>query len=326
MHVLAEIARRFSLEVVGDGAIVISGVCGLSDNLPEHIGFVTSARQVDEAAASSIAAFVTRPDLPVAGKSCLLHQRPEVAIVHIAGLFARQQGTAGPPVHPSAQIHDEVVLGANVRIGPRTVISSGCRIGDGSRIMAGSVVLEDVTIGADCIVYPNCVIGADCEIGDRVILQPGVIVGGDGFGYVWDGEKHLKIPQLGKVVIENDVEIGANCTIDRGRFTATRIGRGTKIDDLVMIGHNVQIGEHCLLVAQSGIAGSTQLGDRVTLAGQVGVVDHVHIGDHVTVLGQSMVSKNITEPGVYAGSPCRPAEQWHKAVAHFYRATRKPRE
>lgn len=326
MHVLSEIAKRYGLELVGDGDTVVRGVCGLSDDLPGYLGYITKASQVEQAAASSLAAFVTPPNLSVADKPCLRHERPEVAIAHISNLFARHPRTSGPPIHPSAQIADDVILGEDVRVGACTVLSSGCRIGAGSHLMAGSVLLEDVSIGNDCIVYPNCVIGAGCELGDRVTLQPGAVIGGDGYGYVWDGEKHLKVPQLGNVIIESDVEIGANCAIDRGRFTATRIGRGTKIDNLVMVAHNVQVGDHCLLVAQTGISGSTRIGNHVTFAGQVGVVGHLNIADHVTVLGQSMVAKNIPEAGVYAGSPCRRADEWHKAVASFYRAGRKPRK
>jgi len=151
-----------------------------------------------------------------------------------------------------------------------------------------------------------------------VVLQPGVVVGGDGFGYIKHHNEHVKIPQLGNVVIESDVEVGANTTIDRARFSHTRIRRGTKIDNCVMVAHNVQIGHRCIIVAQSGISGSTTLGDDVTLAGQVGLVGHINIANNVTLLGQSMATKDIRESGVWAGSPARPAKLWKRAIARLY--------
>ena len=162
----------------------------------------------------------------------------------------------------------------------------------------------------------------DSVLGDRVILQPGVSIGGDGFGFVKHGEEHVKIPQLGHVVLEADVEIGANSTVDRGRFTETRIGRGTKVDNLVMLAHNVTTGSHCLIIAQVGVSGSTTLGNRVTLAGQVGTVGHVKVVDDVTVLGKGGITKDIRKPGVYAGMPLKPARLWRKAMARLYAGLR----
>ncbi len=203
-------------------------------------------------------------------------------------------------------------------IGPLCVIGADVEIGARTVVQAGSVIMDRVTIGNDCLIHPHCTVREDCSLGDRVVVQPGAVIGGDGFGFVMHDGEHVKIPQLGTVVIESDVEIGANTTIDRGRFTATRIGRGTKIDNGVMVAHNVQVGERCLLVAQSGISGSTRLGDNVVLAGQVGLVGHIDIADNVTLLGQSMATKNINEAGVWAGSPARPAKLWKRAFARLY--------
>jgi UDP-3-O-[3-hydroxymyristoyl] glucosamine N-acyltransferase len=322
MPTLADIAERYRLQLDGDGGIPIIGLCGIGDDLPQHLSFIRDPAQAALAAASRIAAFVVPPATRVQGKATLRHPNPDFAIAMIAELFAKPACRPPQGVHASAVIAASASFGRSVAIGPHVSIGERVCIGQHSQIMAGCVVMDDVRIGSDCLIYPNCVVREGVQIGDRVILQPGVVLGGDGYGFVWDGSRHFKIPQLGTVVIEDDVEIGANCTIDRGRFTATRIGRGTKIDNLVMVAHNVQVGRDCLLVAQSGISGSTRLGNRVTLAGQVGIVGHIEIGDDVTVLGQSMVTKNIERPGAYAGSPARPAQLWQRAIAGFYRAAK----
>ena len=239
-------------------------------------------------------------------------------IAKIAKLFVKSHITQDANLHenatidPSAKIAPSAVLGANVVIGADAVI------GENSVVLAGCVVMDRAVIGNGCLIHPNCVVREDCVLGDRVILQPGVVVGGDGFGFITRDQEHMKIPQLGNVVIGSDVEIGANSTIDRGRFSATTIRRGTKIDNSVMIAHNVQVGERCLIVAQSGISGSSRLGDEVVLAGQVGLVGHIDITDNVTLLGQSMATKDIREPGIWAGSPARPAKLWKRAMARLY--------
>lgn len=315
---LEQIAREFSLDLSGDPDLEIIGLCGLSDDLDHHLSFVGAARYRDGAAASRIPAFITRPDAAVAGKANLFHPEPEYAMAIIARLFAKPAGH--PPVNPdpSAVIDPSASIGPDCVIGPLCVIGAHVELGARTVVHAGSVILDRTRIGADCVIHPNATIREDCVLGDRVVVQPGAVIGGDGFGFVMHEGEHVKIPQLGTVVIESDVEIGANTMIDRGRFTATRIGRGTKIDNGVMVAHNVQVGERCLLVAQSGISGSTRLGDNVVLAGQVGLVGHIDIADNVTLLGQSMATKNISEAGVWAGSPARPARLWKRAFARLY--------
>ncbi|MGR9089089.1 MAG: UDP-3-O-(3-hydroxymyristoyl)glucosamine N-acyltransferase [Gammaproteobacteria bacterium] len=295
---LEQIAREFSLEFSGDPDLKIVGLCGLSDDLEQHLSFVTADKYREVAAASCIPAFITRPDGAINGKTNLFHPQPEYAMAVIARLFAKP--VTKPPVNPdpSALIDPSATISPDCVIGPLCVIGAHTEIGARTVVQAGSVIMDRVTIGEDCLIHPHCTICADSTLGDRVVVQPGAVIGGDGFGFVMHEGEHVKIPQLGNVVIESDVEIGANTTIDRGRFTATRIGRGTKIDNGVMVAHNVQIGERCLLVAQSGISGSTRLGDNVVLAGQVGLVGHIDIADNVTLLGQSMATKNINEAGV----------------------------
>ena len=316
---LAAIAEEFSLDYLGDGDLVITGVCGLTDDATAHLSFITDGKFQQQAETSNIPAFVVSPGKAVAGKSCLFHPNPEYAIAKIAELFAPSMLSDCQSPHPSAVIDPSAQIASSARVSAKVVVGAQTSIGENTTLMPGCVIMDRVTIGRDCLVHANCVIREDCQIGDRVILQPGVVIGGDGFGFVKYDHEHVKIPQLGKVDIESDVEIGANTTIDRARFSATRIKRGTKIDNGVMIAHNVQIGEKCLIVAQSGISGSTTLGDEVVLAGQVGVVGHVRIADRVTLLGQSMATKDIDQSGTWAGSPARPARLWKRAIARLYR-------
>ncbi len=315
---LEQIAREFSLEFNGDPNLEVIGLCGLSDDLEHHLSFVSADKYRAGATNSRIPAFITRPDGAVAGKANLFHPQPEYAMAIIARLFTKPVARPSVTPDPSAVIDPSASIAPGCVIGPLCVIGAQVEIGARSVIHAGSIIMDRASIGQDCLIHPHATIREDCVLGDRVVVQPGAVIGGDGFGFVMHEGEHVKIPQLGTVVIESDVEIGANTTIDRGRFTATRIGRGTKIDNGVMVAHNVQVGERCLLVAQSGISGSTRLGDNVVLAGQVGLVGHIDIADNVTLLGQSMATKNITEAGVWAGSPARPAKLWKRAFARLY--------
>jgi UDP-3-O-[3-hydroxymyristoyl] glucosamine N-acyltransferase len=315
---LADLARRFSVDYAGDGELAITGVCGLSDDKPDCLSFISSPKHVGAAEHSRIAGFVTTPAWTVPGKANIFHPAPEYLIARIAALFAPSQFGHATGVHPSALVALSAAIGDAAYVGPNVVIGNNVRLGARSRIFPNVVIMDRVEIGEDCIIYPNCTLREDSVLGNRVILQPGVSIGGDGFGYVLHEGQHVKIPQLGRVVLEDDVEIGANSTVDRARFSETRVGRGTKIDNLVMLAHNVATGEHCMIVSQVGVSGSTRLGNRVTLAGQVGTVGHVHIADDVTVLGKGGVTKDVREPGVYAGMPLKPARLWRKAIARLY--------
>ncbi|MCZ6895330.1 MAG: UDP-3-O-(3-hydroxymyristoyl)glucosamine N-acyltransferase [Gammaproteobacteria bacterium] len=319
---LSDIAERFKLEIDGDETVEITGICGLSDDLPACLSFVAEDQHVEAAARSRIPAVVTRPGRPIAGKANLFHEHPEYMIAQIAELFLPSRLGQADGIHHTAVIADSVVLGDDVCIGAYVVVGEKVQIGARSRVFPNTVIMDRSVLGEDCIVYPNCTVREDSVLGDRVILQPGVSIGGDGFGFVDHGGEHVKIPQLGHVVLEADVEIGANSTVDRGRFTETRIGQGTKVDNLVMLAHNVTTGSHCLIIAQVGVSGSTTLGDRVTLAGQVGTVGHVEIADDVTVLGKGGITKDIRKPGVYAGMPLKPARLWRKAMARLYAGLR----
>ncbi len=322
MYTTKDIASKFNLYLEGDSSITIHGVCGISDNFPNHISFITNETMIQDAEKSAIPVFVCNNKLKLKNKTVLLHEDPDFIFTKIANLFKKSSLTfeenerkhSKNIIHKTATIMENVVLGRNVVIGPDTTIYPNTVIGDRCEI------------GSNCIIYPNCTIREDTQIKNNVIIQAGVRIGSDGFGYIKHKEKQIKIPQLGNVVIEDDVEIGSNTTIDRGRFSSTVIGEGSKIDNLVMIGHNVKIGKDCLIVSQVGISGSTSVGDRVTLAGQVGTVGHITICSDTTVLGKGGVTKNITKPGTYAGMPIKPAKIWRRAIANMYKSISKRNE
>ncbi len=323
MLTLGDIAQRLGFELHGDPALAIAGVCGISDDLPDRLSFVSRPKHARAARSSSIPAFIVRPGGLIDGKSCVVHAEPEYACALVAALFVPSQYSQDMAIHPTAIIDVRATLGTGVRIGPYVVIGRDARIGARSVVHASSVLMDRVVLGEDCVIHAHVTVREDCVLGHRVVVQPGAVIGGDGYGFVMHEGHHHKIPQLGNVIVADDVEIGANATIDRGRVTATGIGRGTKIDNLVMVAHNVQVGEDCLLVSQTGISGSTKIGDRVVLAGQVGVTGHLEICSDVTVLGKSVVAKHVLHPGTYAGIPIRPVAQWKKTVAWLNAQTRQ---
>lgn len=246
-------------------------------------------------------------------------ENPSLAFSKLVEKFAPEPIRWAPGVHPSAVIGSGVTLGEGVSIQPFAVIEDGAQIGDRTVIGAHGYVGHHAKVGADCLLHPRVTIGNRCIVGNRVIIHSGAVVGSDGFGFEFSKGRHVKIPQIGIVQVEDDVEIGANTTIDRARFGRTWIQEGTKIDNLVQIAHNVVIGKHCILVSHVGISGSTKLGNYVTLAGQVGVVGHIEIGDQAVVGAQSGVSKSLSTKETYMGSPAVPAKEWREQVAMLHR-------
>ncbi|MBL8018861.1 MAG: UDP-3-O-(3-hydroxymyristoyl)glucosamine N-acyltransferase [Leptospirales bacterium] len=219
-------------------------------------------------------------------------------------------------VHPSAIIHETAEIGSGVVIGPGCVIGKSAKLGNNSVIMANTVIEYDARIGEDCVIYSNVFIGYGCRIGNRVIIQPGSVIGSEGYGFSQDSKKHShRIPQTGIVVIEDDVRVGANNCIDRAAYAETRIGRGTKFDNLCHVAHNVQIGEDCLLTANLVVAGSTKVGNRVIASGMTGILDHLVVGDDVILVQRAGVTANVTEPGIYAGLPLQPLADYLKNQA-----------
>jgi len=235
---------------------------------------------------------------------------PSMAFASLVKHFAARQATFTPGIHPRAFVDSEArVDPTTCRVHPGAVIQAGAAIGEGCEIGPNAVIGEGVTIGRDCRIMANAVIRERCILGDRVIIQPGAIIGSDGYGYELVDGRHVKIDQVGIVELHNDVEIGANTTIDRARFGKTIIGEGTKIDNLVQIGHNCVLGKHCLMVAQSGVAGSTTLGDYVTIAAQAGSTGHVKIGDRAIIVGRAGVTKSLPGDQIYSGKPAIPIRE-----------------
>lgn len=267
---------------------------------------------------SRASALIVNPDSKTKIKPIIVTEDPRLAFSKVLALFAPERRLP-VGVHPAAQVGNNLRLGRRVAIGAGAFVGDNVILGDDVVIHPQAYIGHEATIGEGSEIYPQAYIGDRVSLGRRVVIHPGATIGSDGFGYLQTEEGHRKIPQIGTVVIEDDVEIGANVTIDRATVAATRIGRGTKIDDQVHVGHNCEIGAHCLLCGQTGISGSTTLGNWVVLAGQVGVNDHITICDGAIIGGKSSVWGNITEPGLYSGNPARP----HKAACRIAAAQKR---
>ncbi|CAF0691858.1 UDP-3-O-(3-hydroxymyristoyl)glucosamine N-acyltransferase [Candidatus Methylacidithermus pantelleriae] len=310
VYTVGYLASLVGGEVVGNPEIAISGVADLASAQVGDISFLGNPRYTSLAFQTKASALVVDRH----GPSCfpctqIRVDSPSLAFSQIAALFLPAPARPEAGVHPLAFVAQDVELGQDVSVGPYAIVEKGVRIGPRTIVGAGSYIGPECQIGADCFLYPHVVIRERCVLGNRVTLHPGVVIGSDGFGYELIEGKHRKIPQLGSVQIDDDVEIGANTTVDRGRFGKTWIQEGCKIDNLVQIGHNVVIGKHCVIVAQTGISGSTTLGSYVTLAGQVGLAGHLHIGERAIITAQSGVAKDVPPGAIYSGSHARPAAE-----------------
>jgi UDP-3-O-[3-hydroxymyristoyl] glucosamine N-acyltransferase len=302
---LCELADIVGGEVVGDGDVEICGVAGIREAMPGDITFVANPRYAEFLNDTQASAVIGGSELSPL-KPLIRIENPYYAFLQVLNLFAVERAVRYPRgVHESAVVQQDVVLGKEVSIGAFCQISAGSRIGDRTTILPGTFVGEGCVIGSDCLIYPNVTIREGTEVGCRVILQPGVVLGADGFGYAKNGSSHHKVPQIGRVVIEDDVEIGANSCVDRATTGETRVGRGSKIDNLVQIAHNVVLGEDSVLAAQVGISGSTEVGRGVVIGGQAGLQGHITLGDHVTVGGQAGVTKSVADGMVVSGYPAR---------------------
>jgi UDP-3-O-[3-hydroxymyristoyl] glucosamine N-acyltransferase len=320
---LGELAARVGGEVQGDGGLRIEGVASLEEASPAHLSFFSNKkyRRAFEASRAGAVVVDAGTDVPQ-GRTVLRAKDAYLAFARISTLFHPPRAALpeispaaavhpGANVHPSAQVMPLASVAAGARIGARTILFPGVQVGEGARV------------GDDCLVHPNVVIREGCVVGDRVILQPGCVIGSDGFGFAFDAEgggqgpRHYKVPQVGNVVVEDDVEIGANTCIDRATLGTTRIGRGAKLDNLVQIAHNVEVGPLSLLVSQVGIAGSTKLGMGVIAAGQVGIVGHLEIGAGARIGAQSGISSDLAPGETVSGSPAHPHAKWLRNVAAF---------
>jgi UDP-3-O-[3-hydroxymyristoyl] glucosamine N-acyltransferase len=304
---LKEVCELIGGELFGDGDIEINSAAGIKEACEGQITFVANSRYLSQIDKTGASAIIVCKGTQCNGKSMIQVQNPYLAWAKVMEIFYETDNESPKGVHPTAIIGENVKLGRDVSIQAYAVIGDNAEIGDEAIIFPYVYIGKNSKIGAKTLIYPQVTIRENITIGERVIIHSGTVVGSDGFGYSPDKGKHHKIPQIGTVVIEDDVEIGAGVTIDRANTGRTFIGRGTKIDNLVQIAHNVIIGEDCLIIAQVGIAGTAVIGDRVTLAGQVGVVGHIKIGDDAIIAAKSGISKNIPAgQAMWSGIPAIP--------------------
>ncbi len=317
---VTDIAKLVSGDAVGDGNAFISGFAGIKEAQEGDLTFLVNPKNEALLTQTKSLVVIVPRQMSCPGKTVIRVDNPSYAFTQVVKFLLKDAPDYKPQgLHPTAIISDQARLGKNVGLGPYVVVEPGAVIGDNTFIYAGCYVGHGVTIGADCLLYPNVSVRERVVIGSRVIVHNGTVIGSDGYGYVTVDGKHVKIPQVGTVVIEDDVEIGANVTIDRARFDKTVIGEGTKIDNLVQIAHNVVIGKHCLIVSQVGISGSSKLGNYVILAGQAGVAGHLEIGDGAVVAAKSGISKSIKAGEQIFGYPGQPMREAFKTNAHIQR-------
>jgi UDP-3-O-[3-hydroxymyristoyl] glucosamine N-acyltransferase len=303
---LAEIALMLGAKVTGDGNVVIERLAGIDEAGAGDLTFVADRKLAAELGRiKASAALVSESIEPAPPVPHIRVKDAAIAMISLAERWLRELQRPYVGKHPTAVLGRGVGLGRNVSVGPYVVLEDGAQVGDDSVLQAHVSVGRDARIGKGCWIHPRVVIGDRCVLGDRVILQPGVVIGGDGFGYIQSEGRHRKIPQLGIVELGDDVEIGANSAVDRARFGRTAIGSGTKLDNLVHVGHNVKIGRHCLLISQVGIAGSTVIGDGVTIAGHAGIAPHLTIGSGATIGSQAVVYRDIGAGASVSGHPAR---------------------
>lgn len=305
----------------GDPTLDLHGINAIAEAQPGEITFLGNPRYLPALKSSRASAALVAPDF-----GAVDDVSPDLALVRVGNptlAFSSVIRHFGPParefvpgVHPTASVATDAVFDAlKVSIGPGAIVDSGVRLGDGTIIHAGAFIGHAAVLGANCVIHSNVTIRERCVLGNRVVIHSSSVIGADGFGYELVKGRHHKIDQVGIVQIDDDVEIGACTTIDRARFGRTWIGEGTKIDNLVQIGHNCVLGKHCIIVSQTGISGSTRLGNYVTMGGQVGVAGHLEIADQVMLLAKSGVTKSLTEPGAYTGYPAKPLLEGRRMLA-----------
>ncbi|MGE5413116.1 MAG: UDP-3-O-(3-hydroxymyristoyl)glucosamine N-acyltransferase, partial [Syntrophomonadaceae bacterium] len=313
---LEQVSAAVGGRVVGRASTRLTGIAPLDGAGPGDLSWIADGRRLRDAEKSAAGAFLVPDAALSAGRPCVVVASPSLALaLWLESRRPAARFAAG--VARGAHVHRSARLGRGAAVEAGATVAAGARVGARTRLRAGAFVGEDASIGEDCLVGPGAAVLAGCRVGNRCVLHAGAVVGSDGFGYVWDGAGHHKIPQVGIVRIEDDVEIGANAAIDRATLGETVVGRGTKVDNLVQIGHNVVIGEHSILCGQAGIGGSSRLGRGVTLAGQVGVSDHVTIGEGAVLTGQAGIARRgrVAAGAVISGMPALPHREFLKRAA-----------
>ncbi len=316
---LAELATLVDGELLGDAETIIGDLNDLGQAVPGEITFLAKAKFIDKITETKASAIIIPHDVAEVDLPAIRVKNPYLAAAIIHNVFYKR---VSPPtgVDPRAHVGSDCHISATAAIAPLAVLGHRVSVGDGVIVESGVVIGDDVEIGAEAVIEANAVVRDSCKVGKRVIIYSGAVIGSDGFGYATDEKGiHVKRPQVGNVILEDDVEVGANSCIDRATFGCTLVKSGTKIDNLVQIAHNVEIGQGCFIVSQVGIAGSSKLGNGVVLAGQVGVADHVEIGDRVMAAGQSGIHNNVNPGQMMGGSPAIAYKEWLRAAMAFSR-------
>jgi len=314
-----ELAEKLGATLDGDASVVLTGVADLHAATAGQVSFAGSKRYLSDVATSEAVAVIVPMEAKLESPKPVLLRVADVDVAFAAtcALFAPPVVEMPRGVHPQACVSPDAKLGENVSIGAFAVVEAGAEIGEGTTLFPQSYVGHEARLGTDCLLYPFATVRDRCLLGDRVILQSGAVIGADGFGYVVDDKGiRTKIPQTGIVVLEDDVEIGANATVDRARFGQTRVGKGSKVDNLVMIAHNCIVGDHSVLCSQVGLAGTTTLGKHVICAGQAGLAGHLKVGDGAVVGAQAGVPKDLPGGQMYLGAPAVPRMEFGKSLAH----------
>ncbi len=310
---LSELAEYLGGKLGGDGSVTLTGVAGLDDARGCHISFLANHKYAAKVATTQAGAVILPPGGESHGRNVIYLANPYLGFAKLVTLF-HVHPLQVKGIMPGAFLGERVSLGTDVTVYPGAYVGDGVKLGDRVVLFPGVALYEGAEVGSDTVLHANVSVRERCRIGSGVTIHNGTVVGSDGFGYALDGADHFKIPQVGIVVIEDDVEIGANTTIDRAALGVTLIKRGAKIDNLVQIAHNCIIGAHTVIVSQVGVSGSTRLGEYVTLGGQVGVAGHLEIGDRVMVGAKSGIHGDIPAGQVYSGYPAMPHKQWLKAA------------
>jgi UDP-3-O-[3-hydroxymyristoyl] glucosamine N-acyltransferase len=308
---LEQIAELTGGRLAGDGDRVVTRVRPVHEAGPGDLSFVANDKALEAAATSGAEALIVTEGLEIDGHQLIFHENPFVAVSKVIAVLYPEP-IVEPGVHPMSSVHRSVELGEGVSVAAYATIGAGARIGNGSRIGAGAVIGEGVVLGENALIHPRVVLYPRVSIGRNCEIHAGAVVGADGFGFTQIDGRHVKVPQVGGVEIGDDVEIGANSCIDAGTLAPTRIGNNTKIDDLVMVGHNNQIGQRVLLCGQAGLAGSNTLEDDVVITGQSGVSGHLHIGKGAVAAAKTGVMRDVKPGEKVAGSPHMPLEVWRR--------------
>ena len=306
---LKELAAQLEGELIGDGNICVSCIRDIEEAQAGDLAFIIRRKEAPALSKTKASCVVVPSEIKEAPLPIIKCKKPNLALKKCVEILMPDYIPHPKGIHKNSCVSQKAKIGKNVTVGANTIIEDGVSVGDNTIIYGNCYIGNDSCLGNDCLIYPTVTIRERTKLGNRVIIHPGTIIGSDGFGYEQTPVGHAKIPQIGDVIIEDDVEIGAACTIDRAKFSHTKIGRGTKIDNLVQIAHNVKIGSNCIIVAQCGISGSVKVGNNVMMGGQVGIADHMEIGDNVLLAAQAAIMKSVPPNTIMWGKPARPIKR-----------------